>query len=103
MEPKSRKSRTNGHQFTPKFRTGGVFITRNALAKVGLEEAFKALARHVSGDWGELSDSDREANELALKDGSRLFSAYWTTEEVKFWIITEADRSNTTVLLPEDY
>ena len=88
---------------TPKFRTGDVYITQNALAKIGFEESFKALARHVAGDWGELCEADRTANEVALKDGSRLLSVYWTAADVKFYIITEADRSYTTVLLPEDY
>jgi len=86
-----------------KFRTGDVYITKNALAKIGLEEAHKALARHISGDWGELCEADRAANEAALKDGSRLLSIYWTASDVKFYIITEYDRSYTTVLLPEDY
>jgi hypothetical protein len=61
------------------------------------------MARHVSGDWGELDDEDKQSNEEALKDGSRLLSAYLDRNNVKFWIITEADRSATTVLLPEDY
>ena len=86
-----------------KFRTGDVYITVNALAKIGFEEAYKALARHISGDWGKLCDADRKANEAALKDGSRLLSIYWTASDVKFYIITESDRSYTTVLLPEDY
>jgi len=103
MEPKSRKPRSNSNQLFPKFRTGNVFITRNALAKIGFEESFKAFARHVSGDWGELCEADRKANELALTDGSRLLSVYWTASDIKFYIITEADRSHTTVLLPEDY
>lgn len=102
MEPKFRKSKSS-NPFNPKFKTGDVFITRNALAKIGFEESFKALARHASGDWGEPCEADRKANELALKDGSRLLSVYWTASDIKFYIITEADRSHTTVLLPEDY
>ena len=86
-----------------KFRTGDAYITKNALAKIGFEESYQALARHVAGDWGELCDADRRANEVALADGSRLLSIYWTASDVKFYIITEADRSCTTVLLPEDY
>ena len=54
-------------------------------------------------DWGEVSDEDRARNEAALKQGSRLFSAYHAANSTKFWIITEADRSVTTVLLPADY
>jgi hypothetical protein len=60
------------------------------------------LKRHASGDWGDICPEDRGLNELALKDGSRLLSVYGTGER-KFWIITEADRSVTTVLMPEDY
>ena len=103
MGQNARTTDSNSVNPTPKFRTGDLFITRNALATIGFEGSLKALARHVSGDWGELCDADRKANELALKDGSRLLSVYWTATDVKFYIITEADRSYTTVLLPEDY
>ena len=63
----------------------------------------RALFRHEHGDWGTLEAQDWETNQLALKNGDRLLSAYESTDGVKFWIITEADRSSTTVLLPEDY
>ena len=63
----------------------------------------QALRRHARGDWGDLDDEDRKANDRALQEGSRLFSAYKTKAGVKFWIITEADRSATTVLLPDEY
>ena len=53
--------------------------------------------------WGDLDPEDRQANDLSLKDGSRLLSAYHSKDGTKFWIITEADRSVTTVLLPGDY
>jgi hypothetical protein len=62
-----------------------------------------ALQRHVTGDWGELCPEDIEANEQALLNGARLLSAYRSAKGVKFWIITEWDRSVTTILLPEDY
>ena len=61
------------------------------------------LKRHARGDWGNLTPEDRKQNELALKDGSRLFSAYETRDLPKIWIITEADRSATTVLFPDEY
>lgn len=61
------------------------------------------LRRHVSGDWGDLSQSDKVSNDQALTAGGRIFSAYRVTELVKFWVITEADRSATTILLPEEY
>jgi hypothetical protein len=86
----------------PKFPLGQVVITTNALEAVPAGEVRRALARHAAGDWGELCDDDRHQNELALEHGSRLFSAYGDGGR-RFWIITEADRSVTTILLPEDY
>jgi hypothetical protein len=61
------------------------------------------LQRHQAGDWGDVDEHDRQENELSLKNGFRLLSVYHAANGVKFWIITEADRSATTVLLPEDY
>ena len=61
------------------------------------------LARHAGGDDGEVSGSDRQANEHALKHGLRVLSAYTLRTGEKIWIITEADRSTTTILLPEEY
>lgn len=86
-----------------KFPLGRIMATPNALSQIPPEEVFSALARHQSGDWGEVCVEDRQANETALLDGSRLLSVYRTAAGVKFWIITEWDRSTTTVLLPEDY
>lgn len=88
---------------TPKFRLGCTVITSNALTKLSTTDVQGALRRHHVGDWGDLDDHDREANERALHDGERLLSAYRSERGEKFWIITEADRSATTVLLPEDY
>jgi len=87
----------------PKFSLGQMAATPNALAHVPNDEILLALSRHVRGEWGTLDREDLESNEQALKRGGRLFSSYLSTENVKFWIITEADRSVTTVLLPEDY
>ena len=61
------------------------------------------LVRHLSGDWGDVCEQDRKENEFSLKEGFRLLSVYRDTDGTKFWIITEADRSATTVLLPEDH
>jgi hypothetical protein len=61
------------------------------------------LARHQGGDWGDLCDEDKAENELSLKEGFRLFSAYELNTDVRVWVITEADRSATTILLPEEY
>ena len=85
------------------FRLGQIVATPNALSNVSHEEVLRGIQRHQAGDWGDVDDEDREANNRALTDGTRLFSVYHTASEVKFWIITEADRSVTTVLMPEDY
>jgi len=61
------------------------------------------LSVHQAGDWGDVCDDDRQANNRALTEGTRLLSVYHSATGVKFWIITEADRSVTTLLLPEDY
>ncbi len=61
------------------------------------------LRRHSNGDWGDLSPDDRKANEEALKTGARVFSVYNLQSGVKLWVITEADRSSTTILLPDEY
>ena len=61
------------------------------------------LRRHQSGDWGEVDREDAAENELSLCEGFRLLSAYSTNKGVKIWVITEADRSATTILLPEEY
>lgn len=66
------------------------------------EDPFDYLARHAAGDWGDLCAFDRRQNERALREKARIFSSY-NTRAGKVWIITEADRSVTTVLLPEEY
>lgn len=86
-----------------KFELGTLLITPNAQATVDQADVVEAIQRHAFGDWGELCEEDRLENELSLQEGFRLVSAYASRNGVKFWIITEADRSATTVLLPEDY
>jgi hypothetical protein len=66
------------------------------------EDAFGYLARYATGDWGELCAFDRRQNEVALRVGYRVLSSYPVGEE-RLWVITEANRSVTTILLPEDY
>jgi hypothetical protein len=87
-----------------RFPLGRVVATPNAIASCGGDpSAFTPiLDRHSSGDWGDVDDADKKSNDRALIDGTRILSAY-TVNGVKVWIITEADRSVTTVLLPEDY
>ena len=86
-----------------KFKTGPIVATPNALDHLTTDDIRSGLLRHVTGDWGDLDADDRQENDLALAQGRRLLSAYQASNGTKFWIITEADRSSTTVLLPEDY
>jgi hypothetical protein len=86
----------------PKFSIGELHVTPKALSAVPDSELMFALARHETGNWGKVRAADRRANELALIDGTRLLSVYQTKAGVRFWIVTEADRSLTTVLLPEE-
>jgi hypothetical protein len=88
---------------TAKFELGQIVITRAAMEVLPNEDVLRALSRHIRGDWGDVDDHDREENELSIKEGFRLFSVYHAADRTKFWIITEADRSSTAVLLPEDY
>ena len=86
-----------------KFPLGEIVITRNAHQIIPAADVQQALVRHASGDWGDVCEEDRQENELSLQEGYRLLSVYHDSAGVKFWIITEADRSVTTVLLPDDY
>lgn len=87
----------------PRFNPGRLMITRNAKDVLPRAEVDAAIKRHLNGDWGDVCQSDGALNEQALRSGDRLFSVYHTQDDVKFWIITESDRSATTVLLPSDY
>ena len=89
----------------PLFPLGQVVATPGALAvleKAG-QQSGDFLARHVSGDWGEVDAHDIKENEMSLLLGFRLLSAYHTSAGDKLWMITEADRSSTCILLPEEY
>jgi hypothetical protein len=89
----------------PNFPLGQVVSTPgalDALARAG-QEPWPFIGRHVAGDWGELDEEDRRENELSVKEGFRILSAYRLSDGTKIWIITEADRSSTTILLPEEY
>jgi len=86
-----------------KFPTGQILISQGAHAALSKEEVFAALVRHVAGVWGDLCEQDRDENDAALKYGGRLLSRYCSQTGTIFWIITEYDRSVTTVLLPEEY
>ena len=85
------------------FKLGQIVATSNVLTKVPSEDILKGLRRHAVGDWGELCDEDRASNEHGIHHGQRILSAYLDRYGTRYWIITEWDRSLTTILLPEDY
>ena len=85
------------------FRLGRIVATPNALQSITEDDILAGIRRHQAGDWGDLEEGHREANERALTQCGRILSAYAAANGLEFWIITEADRSVTTILLPEDY
>lgn len=87
------------------FSLGLVVATPGALEALieARQTPAEFLRRHVSGDWGEMDPHDLQENEAALQRGGRLFSRYATTQQVVVWVITEWDRSVTTLLLPQEY
>jgi hypothetical protein len=89
----------------PLFPLGQIVATPGALDALHRSEelASSFLARHQAGDWGDVGAEDRAENELSLKEGFRLLSAYRTARGERLWVITERDRSVTTLLLPEEY
>jgi len=91
-----------------KFNPGQMVMTAGIAARISGSPAFSALVvksikRHLSGDWGDLCEEDRQQNEEALTGEGRLFSVYKDVQGEKIWIITEWDRSVTTVLFPDEY
>ncbi len=87
-----------------KFELGSLFITPGALEKMtllGVDE-IELLGRHQGGDWSEMETEDVEENEFSIENNCRIFSSY-KYRDIKFWVITEADRSSTTILLPDEY
>ena len=87
------------------FALGRIYITPGAIEALveANQSAQEFLERHQRGDFGELDEHDRRENELSIREGFRILSAYRTAKAVRLWIITEADRSSTTILLPEEY
>lgn len=90
---------------TPRFALGSLVITPAALAALAASGQSPAefLDRHAAGDWGEVSKGDARLNDAAVKAGERILSAYRTKAGERIWIITEADRSSTCILLPDEY
>jgi hypothetical protein len=97
--------RNDAEKKTPRFQLGTIAATPGAIAcleacKTGPE---RLLRRHVIGDWGELCQEDVKENERSVAHGLRLLSSYSMPNGQQIWVITEADRSVTTLLLPEEY
>ncbi len=97
-------------ELKPLFKLGQVVATPGALEALGNagQQPWEFLAQHVQGQWGDLDDEDRRLNDEAVKDGSRLLSAYTLKTGQKAWVITEATddqghRAATTILLPDEY
>ena len=87
----------------PKFPLGLLVATPGALEALNEESFWPYIKRHSQGDWGDVSQEDKAENELSLKHGFRLLSAYTLPGGERIWILSEADRSATTILLPEEY
>ena len=86
-----------------KLRLGRIVSTPRALEALTQDDILMGIQRHQAGDWGDLQNEDLVANDQALIGRTRILSAYTAARGTKFWIMTEADRSATTVLLPEEY
>ena len=90
------------------FNPGAVNMTPGVMGliegeKLEFADVISFLARHLSGDWGEICAEDAEANEGAVADGGQLMSVYTSASGTTYWVITESDRTITTFLLPDDY
>jgi len=88
-----------------RFQLGRVVATPGALSALEKAEQLPAefLDRHVNGDWGDVPDADKQENEVAVEQGFRVLSAYTTSAGDRIWVLTDADRSVTTILLPHEY
>ena len=95
----------NGEDLKPLFQLGQIVGTPGALQALqdAEQDPLGLLIRHVTGDWGDLDDEDKAENDLSVEKGFRILSAYKLETDVKVWVITEWDRSVTTLLLPEEY
>ena len=98
-------SRNGSMQPLMLFRLGRLCATNGAIRTLtsAAADAIEYVARHLAGDWGDLEPQDCAANDRALRLGERIISAYRLANDEKIWIITEADRSATTIFLPAEY
>ena len=87
----------------PLFPLGELVVTSAAGDALPNVDVAHAIRQHLVGRWGDLSEEDRAANERAVRNGGPIHSSYGSTNGIRFWVITESDRSATTVLLPDDY
>jgi hypothetical protein len=88
------------------FTLGRIYVTQGAAETFQRRDVpfiGDIIARHATGDWGDMDSHDKAQNNAAVKHGGRIFSAYQLTDDIRVWVITEADRSSTTVLLPSEY
>jgi hypothetical protein len=85
------------------FQAGAIVATSGAIAALTPHDMAQAIKRHMFCDWGDCDEHDWKANNQALTDRERLFSVYHAKDKTKFYIVTEADRSVTTILLPDEY
>ncbi|MDN4055688.1 hypothetical protein C5614_19130 [Massilia phosphatilytica] len=95
----------NHEDKSPLFSLGDIYITKRADAELDARAVTSAtlLERYVTGDWSNLSAEDIKANRAAIHDGGRILASYRIAPTVRIWIITEADRASTTILLPDEY
>lgn len=91
------------YTFLPSLKLGDVYATPRVLDTVSNQDILSALKRHARCDWGDVCEKDWKLNDEALEMGYRILSSYTSTNGIKFWVITEADRNVTTILLPEEY
>jgi hypothetical protein len=87
----------------PRFESGEIIVTADAARTIPPLDIKTALTRHLRGDWGDLGPEDRQRNDETLERGGTLASIFTASNGTKFYVLTEADRSATTILLPEEY
>jgi len=102
MSGKLTKAQKKQHKETVHFRLGETIATEGAIEAVGFERCRELMMRHYVNDWGDLGKEDKDLNDRALAEGGRLFSCYIVGKE-KFYVVTEHDRSKTTIMTADEY